>query len=133
MSNTLKFLQAGTCAVALAAARALLFLLGTSLFGYMCFLFNGWLDVVIANCLWSQDWTLSSLLGPALAVHWTCCAALMLVAGGALTAVLLRLFTHAVPIFGRCCWIGCLLVLLWVLRIPVPIEYSLYYFVAIRY
>jgi hypothetical protein len=86
---------------------------------------------------WTQigaiSWTFSSLLGPAITLGPAFGVALAGYTGVSSALFLCRIFSrHPRPQLLRD-WLAVSFLLLWVIRIPVPLEWSLFYWVAVRY
>jgi hypothetical protein len=79
------------------------------------------------------SWTFTSLLGPALALHRYAFLGLAILSGLSCSLLVAGTFMRTRLFPGSSCWIFITVVLTWVLRIPVPMKYSLYYFTTVRY
>jgi hypothetical protein len=86
---------------------------------------------------WTQigaiPWTFSSLLGPAITLGPRFGLAVAVYTGVSSALYLCRIFgRHPRPQLHQD-WLGISFVLLWLIRLPVPLEWSLFYWVAVRY
>lgn len=126
-----------TSARLLALSRLAMFFVASVLvsvpFGFLCFVASCSVDMIIAEVIPIEAWTFSSLLGPALAVHWACCAALVLLAGFSVSYLLVWLFFRRWMHLAHPRAVLVVAFVLWILRIPLPLRYSLFYFTTIRY
>lgn len=127
--------------------RIIFLLIGTVLLAGVYYLLSCKLDFLIAKWMgdvqaiektgWTSygnvKWTFSSLLGPAWAVHISVALAVTILSGFFLSLLLTNAVFRITPFCGRYYWIAIAVVLTWILRIPVPIQYSLFYFTAVRY
>jgi hypothetical protein len=105
------------------------FLIAYTLGGYRTYPDGRWTE--IGNI----SWTLSSLLGVSMSVTTPAMGIILMpmLAGLALSLLMLNFITEVEKPFGRRHWLAWSVALLWLLKIPVPLEYSLFYWTAVRY
>ncbi len=77
------------------------------------------------------SWTFSCLLGVVWSIFPPLAWIAVLYAGFALAMLCLN--SSAEAPFGKGKWILWSVVLLWIVRIPVPLDYSLFYWIAVKY
>jgi len=88
---------------------------------------NGWASYG------NLKWTISSLLGPAMVLHVSVMLGLTILSG-LFPSLLLANILFKVKLFsGSYYWIAVGFAITWILRVPVPIKYSLYYFTSVHY
>ena len=103
------------------------------------FIIAKWMGDVqtIAGSGWTSygniKWTFSSLLGPACAIHILIALMFSVISGLFLSILLTNLVFKITPVCGYSYWIIIAITITWILRIPLPIQYSLYYFTCVRY
>ncbi len=78
-------------------------------------------------------WTLTSLLGPAWALNISIALFLSVIAGFSLSMVIINLFYKLIPLSHTYYWLICIVVFTWIIRIPLPMRYSLFYFSSVKY
>ena len=127
--------------------RIIFLVVGTVLLTVVHYLLSCKIDFLIAKCMgdvqrinetgWTSygniGWTFSSLLGPAWALHIAAVLVVALLAGFSLSLFLVNLMFKISPVFGHHYWIAITIVITWILRIPLPLKYSLFYFTSVQY
>ena len=117
-------------------------LLAIVLFFLSCkveFLIAKWLGDIqkVGESGWTSygnlKWTFSSLLGPAMALHFYAMLALLMLSGLFPSLLLANIIFKLKPFFGTYRWVAVGFAITWALRIPVPLKYSLYYFTCIHF
>jgi hypothetical protein len=81
----------------------------------------------------TPDWMFGSLLGPAMTISPFLLLAVLLLSGTTLSLLLIQSLRLHRPYFGRGGWLLILTLAIWVLRYPLPGEWTLYYHIAVRY
>lgn len=79
------------------------------------------------------DWIFSSILGPVWALHIYIALLLCIFSGLFASLILFNYIFNISPILGTHYWLVIAISVTWIIRIPVPIRYSLYYFTSVHY
>jgi hypothetical protein len=86
---------------------------------------------------WTQystpDWMFGSLLGPALALSPVFFFAALLFSGATMSVLVIESVRLKRFVIGRRGWLLTAIVALWILRVPLPGQWTLYYHVAVLY
>jgi hypothetical protein len=129
------------------STRITLVIVGTALLTVVHYLLNCKVDYLVAKMMgdvqklfgsgWTSfgniKWMFSNILGPALAINKYVGLGVAIASGLFLTLLLRNILFKISPLFGSHYWLAIAILLTWVLRFPVPIKYSLYYFTSVRY
>jgi hypothetical protein len=78
-------------------------------------------------------WTFSSILGPAMSINKWGFFVIGAASGLFFTMYLRNVVFGVRPYAGSHYWLLCAIIITWILRYPVPLKYSLYYFSCVRY
>jgi hypothetical protein len=81
----------------------------------------------------TPDWMFGSILGPALVLSPILFFAVLLVSGATMSVLLIESVRLKRLFIGRRGWLLIAFVALWILRVPLPGHWSLYYHVAVLY
>ncbi|HEV3168143.1 MAG TPA: hypothetical protein VGZ22_29335 [Isosphaeraceae bacterium] len=88
---------------------------------------SGW------TAFWNMDWTWSSLLGPVMSVATPAMLLLLLYSGLVTALLLINLLTKRSRRLDTHYWILISAIAVWLIRVPVPIQNSLFYYVCTKY
>ena len=78
-------------------------------------------------------WTFSALLGVGMSIYRPLALVIILYTGLVSSLLLANYATGTERPMGKYRWIGLSVAALWLLKVPVPIDYSLFYWIAMRY
>jgi len=129
------------------STRITLVIVGTALLTVVHYLLNCKVDYLIAKAMgdiqkisgsgWTSfgniKWIFSNILGPAFGVSKYVALAVAIASGLFLSLLITNIVFRITPLFGDHCWLLIAVLVTWVLRFPVPMKYSLYYFTSVRY
>jgi len=91
----------------------------------------------VSGSVWTSvgtiKWTFSSVLGPAFAISKYVALAVAIVSGLLMSLLVRNIIFRVAPLLGSHYWLAIAILLTWILRFPVPLRYSLYYFACVRY
>ncbi len=89
--------------------------------------FGQWTEIGVIS------WTFSSLLGVIFTVSPPLALLAFLYSGFVIALLGLNLFGETENSFGKGKWLLWSVILLWLVKIPVPLDYSLFYWIAVKY
>lgn len=132
--------------------RCLIYLLGVPFFMLAHYIWSCAGDILIAQAMgafrplppgpygqWTKigdiTWTFSSLIGLVMSLTTPGFGIIVVptLAGTLLLLLIVNLGMEVERPFGKCYWLAWSVLLLWVVKVPVPIPYSLFYWVAMRF
>ena len=127
--------------------RAITIIIGSLILGFVCYLWSCKSDMWVAESrnaiitppppAWTvyttPDYMFGSLLGPLMTVHPSLLAVGCILAGLFPSIIVVESIKSRRIVLGRYSWMLCMFILFWVVKLPMPGDWTLYYHLAVRY
>jgi hypothetical protein len=121
--------------------------LGSILLGAVCFFWSIFSDFWVAEVsgeiikppppAWTTfstpDYMFGSIFGPAMSLHLFFFFGGCIIAGLLPSLIIIRSIERKKLYFGRYSWLLIITVILWLVKLPIPGDWTLYYHFAVRY